>query len=79
MRAFSALLLLAAAACSKAPADAPGPEADKSAIRAVVAGMDSDWNRGDFAGYMAAFKKPDVMIRSPCPPDRAEQCGALLT
>jgi uncharacterized protein (TIGR02246 family) len=64
MRAFSALLLLAAAACSKAPADAPDPESDKAAIRAVVAGMEADWNRGDFAGYMAAFKKPDVVFVS---------------
>jgi len=58
------LPLLAAAACSKAPASLPDAEADRQAIRAVVADMESAWNRGDFAGYMAAFKKPDVVFVS---------------
>ena len=26
--------------------------------------MERAWNRGDFAGYMAAFKKPDVIFVS---------------
>jgi len=66
------LLLAAAAACSKAPdpANGAGPvavadeESEKRAIRAVVAGMEADWNRGDFNGYMRAFKKPDVVFVS---------------
>ncbi|HET9639888.1 MAG TPA: nuclear transport factor 2 family protein [Allosphingosinicella sp.] len=66
------LLLFLAPACSKAPG--PGGEPnyvtitdakdDEAAIRRVVAGMEADWNRGDFAGYMAAFKKPDVVFVS---------------
>jgi uncharacterized protein (TIGR02246 family) len=65
-----ALLLLAAACCpsrqSAAPtaAAADDAEADKAAIRAVVAGMEAAWNRGDFEAYMAAFKKPDVVFVS---------------
>jgi uncharacterized protein (TIGR02246 family) len=76
-----ALLLLAPAACSKAPGGDPagpaGPgsaaaaagaeaeaEAEKAAIRAVVAGMEAAWNRGDFAGYMAGFRNPDVVFIS---------------
>ena len=39
-------------------------EAEKRAIREVVAGMEAAWNRGDFAAYMAAFKKPDVVFVS---------------
>ncbi len=61
MRAFLLPALLLAAACSK---PAPDAEADEAAIRAVVAGMESAWNRGDFAGYMAGFKKPDVVFVS---------------
>jgi ketosteroid isomerase-like protein len=56
-------LALAAAACCPAPPRADA-EADKAAIRAVVARMEADWNRGDFPGYMAAFKKPDVVFVS---------------
>jgi ketosteroid isomerase-like protein len=60
------LLALALAACCKAPAPpaAADPEAEKAAIRRVVAGMESAWNRGDFDSYMAAFKKPDVVFVS---------------
>lgn len=61
MRVLLLPFLLLAAACSK---PAPAPEADKAAIRAVVADMETAWNRGDFAGYMAAFKKPDVVFVS---------------
>jgi uncharacterized protein (TIGR02246 family) len=59
-------LLLATAACcpAPAPAPAPDPEAEKAAIRAVVAGMEAAWNRGDFRGYMAGFKQPDVIFVS---------------
>jgi ketosteroid isomerase-like protein len=66
-RAYLPLLLLATAACCPAapvPAAAPDAEADKAAIRAVVAGMEAAWNRGDFAGYMKGFKQPDVVFVS---------------
>ena len=62
--AYLPLLLLATAACCPAPPEAADPEAEKAAIRAVVADMESAWNRGDFPGYMAAFKKPDVVFVS---------------
>jgi ketosteroid isomerase-like protein len=55
---------LLVAACCKAPAPAPDPEAEKAAIRHIVAGMEAAWNRGDFPAYMAAFKKPDVVFVS---------------
>lgn len=58
-----ALLLLAACCRAAAPA-AAGPEAEKAAIRQVVADMETAWNRGDFAGYMQGFKKPDVVFVS---------------
>jgi uncharacterized protein (TIGR02246 family) len=66
MRTLPLLLLLLAAACARPPAPdpAPAPEADKAAIRAVVADMEAAWNRGDFRGYMAAFRKPDVVFVS---------------
>lgn len=65
MRAFtrSAILMtLAASACSRAPdVDAAAEEA---AIRQVIANMQQAWNRGDFRGYMAGFKNPDVIFVS---------------
>lgn len=56
-------LALLAACCPARPA-AADPEAEKAAIRAVVERMESAWNEGDFAGYMAGFKKPDVVFVS---------------
>lgn len=58
-----------AAAANGAEADAgeaavADPEAEKAAIRKVVADMEAAWNRGDFEGYMAGFKKPDVVFVS---------------
>jgi uncharacterized protein (TIGR02246 family) len=72
MRALLPLLLLAAAGCSKAPDPAnavdpvgiAGGEDEEEAIRRVVAGMEAAWNRGDFRGYMAGFKYPDVVFVS---------------
>lgn len=61
MRPFLAAAVLLAA-CSRAPADEP--RADEAAIRHVVADMEAAWNRGDFRGYMAAFKNPDVVFVS---------------
>ena len=58
--AFALLLLLAA--CARAPAyDAA---AEERAIRQVIADMEAAWNRGDFRGYMAGFKNPDVVFVS---------------
>jgi uncharacterized protein (TIGR02246 family) len=59
-------LFAATAACCRAPAPAPSVNAtaEKAAIRQVVADMEAAWNRGDFRGYMAAFKKPDVVFVS---------------
>jgi uncharacterized protein (TIGR02246 family) len=59
--AFIALLLLAA--CNGA-APAYDPAAEQAAIRHVVADMEAAWNRGDFRGYMAGFKNPDVVFVS---------------
>lgn len=52
-----ALLVLAS------PAGA-SPGSDRSAIRSVIDRMEGAWNRGDFRGYMAGFKKPDVVFIS---------------
>jgi ketosteroid isomerase-like protein len=49
-----ALLALAAAT----------PQADQAAILATVHRMEQAWNRGDFRGYMAGFKNPDVVFVS---------------
>ena len=56
------MLLLLLAACARAPAfDAA---AEERAIRQVIADMEAAWNRGDFRGYMAGFKNPDVVFVS---------------
>jgi ketosteroid isomerase-like protein len=52
----SLIALLALAAAS--------PQADRTAILSTVRGMEAAWNRGDFRGYMAGFKKPDVIFVS---------------
>jgi uncharacterized protein (TIGR02246 family) len=41
-----------------------GPEQDRTAILKVIAHMEAAWNRGDFRGYMAGFRKPDVVFVS---------------
>ena len=40
------------------------PQADKAAILATVSRMENAWNHGDFRGYMAGFKNPDVVFVS---------------
>jgi len=40
------------------------PQADKAAILATIGRMETAWNRGDFRGYMAGFKNPDVVFVS---------------
>jgi uncharacterized protein (TIGR02246 family) len=52
------------ALATTSPAKATSPRAEEAAIRRVVADMETAWNRGDFAGYMAAFKNPDVVFVS---------------
>lgn len=43
---------------------AASPEAEKAAILTTVHRMEQAWNRGDFRGYMAGFKNPDVVFVS---------------
>jgi ketosteroid isomerase-like protein len=43
---------------------AASPRTDKAAILSVVHHMEDAWNRGDFRGYMAGFKNPDVVFVS---------------
>lgn len=52
-----ALLLFAAAANA-------GPRSDRTEILNMISGMEKAWNRGDFRGYMAGFKRPDVVFVS---------------
>ena len=51
------LLLLASAAEAS-------PKSDRAAILGTIARMETAWNRGDFPGYMAGFKNPDVVFVS---------------
>lgn len=53
---MSLIALLALAAAS--------PQQERGAILGVVDRMETAWNLGDFAGYMAGFKKPDVTFVS---------------
>ena len=55
------ILMLAALA---SPAPAATPKAERSAILSTIARMEAAWNRGDFRGYMAGFKNPDVVFVS---------------
>jgi ketosteroid isomerase-like protein len=54
---IAALLLVAAPS-------AASPPAERSAILATIGRMEAAWNRGDFKGYMAGFKNPDVVFVS---------------
>ena len=56
--------LAAAAPASASSADAFDPEAEKAAIRQVIARMEAAWNRGDFRGYMEGFANPNVIFVS---------------
>ena len=40
------------------------PAAEQAAILSVIQHMEDAWNRGDFRGYMAGFKNPDVVFVS---------------
>jgi hypothetical protein len=56
-------LLIALLALIAVPATA-SPESDRGDILSVIHLMEDAWNRGDFLGYMAGFKKPDVVFIS---------------
>jgi uncharacterized protein (TIGR02246 family) len=43
---------------------AASPASERAAILATIAKMETAWNRGDFRGYMAGFKNPDVIFVS---------------
>ena len=63
MRFFYLLaLLLATAACHRQ--ETFDRAAEERAIRQVIADMEAAWNRGDFRGYMAGFRNPDVTFVS---------------
>jgi ketosteroid isomerase-like protein len=57
LKPAAALLFLAAAAQAS-------PNSDRAAIFETIHRMEAAWNRGDFPGYMAGFKKPDVVFVS---------------
>jgi ketosteroid isomerase-like protein len=40
------------------------PQSERVAILQTVHHMEAAWNRGDFRGYMAGFKNPDVIFIS---------------
>ena len=40
------------------------PESDRVVILGTIHRMEAAWNRGDFRGYMAGFKNPDVVFVS---------------
>jgi ketosteroid isomerase-like protein len=58
------LLPLLALAALASPAAAASPKAERAPILATIARMEAAWNRGDFRGYMAGFKNPDVVFVS---------------
>ena len=60
----SAILPIVAFAAFASPAAAATPKAERAAILSTIARMESAWNRGDFRGYMAGFKNPDVVFVS---------------
>jgi ketosteroid isomerase-like protein len=55
---------LAAACLALASLAAPASAEPKSEILSVIHRMEAAWNRGDFRGYMAGFKNPDVTFVS---------------
>ena len=59
MKALLALALVAASSSAAA-----SPKNDRAAILSTIARMETAWNRGDFRGYMAGFKNPDVVFVS---------------
>ena len=60
---MKSILACLVAALLAAPTHA-GPRSERSAILTIIDRMEAAWNRGDFRGYMAGFKKPDVVFVS---------------
>ena len=60
MRVFAAAM----ASLAFAAPVAASPASERAAILQVIARMEAAWNRGDFRGYMAGFKNPDVVFIS---------------
>ena len=58
------IAFLLAALISAQPVSAANSSSEQSAILSVIARMEAAWNRGDFPGYMAGFKNPDVTFVS---------------
>lgn len=56
--------LLAVLALFAVSAAAASPRVERAAILSVIDQMERAWNRGDFRGYMAGFKNPDVQFIS---------------
>lgn len=54
---------LLAFAILASPAEA-SPKSERAAILNLISRMEAAWNRGDFRGYMAGFKNPDVVFVS---------------
>jgi ketosteroid isomerase-like protein len=57
MKTFALALFFAASAVHS-------PKSDRAAILSTISRMEAAWNRGDFKGYMAGFKNPDVVFVS---------------
>jgi ketosteroid isomerase-like protein len=55
---------LAVLALVAAPAPAATPTQERASILHTIGRMEAAWNRGDFRGYMAGFKNPDVIFIS---------------
>jgi ketosteroid isomerase-like protein len=58
------LLSLSAFFVLATPATAATAKSERTAILGTIARMEAAWNRGDFRGYMAGFKNPDVVFVS---------------
>ena len=57
-------MVVAACFLASAPTVAATPEAERAAILETILRMEAAWNRGDFPGYMAGFKNPEVVFVS---------------
>ena len=58
MKALALTLLLFGAVAGASP------KSNRVAILGTIGRMEAAWNRGDFRGYMAGFKNPDVVFVS---------------
>ena len=64
MKALILSLAIALSLVFIPPARAQSTPTDAQAILTVIADMETAWNKGDFKGYMAGFKNPDVVFVS---------------